>query len=130
MSKVWVLDTETKGTGANMVPLERTRKRSAVWEPVLVPREPPARPEPAPEPRPPRRFRIVDVMTRQTLADDVSTRGAADVLRGVRSIIDVNVYIWQEPQARWQMLPFSDMRAIWDLAHADRSGELAQSASR
>jgi len=25
---VWVLETETKGTGANVVPLERTRKRS------------------------------------------------------------------------------------------------------
>jgi hypothetical protein len=25
-SKTWVLDTETKGTGANMVPLEKTQK--------------------------------------------------------------------------------------------------------
>ena len=27
MAKIWVLDTETKGTGANMVPLEKTQKR-------------------------------------------------------------------------------------------------------
>ena len=27
MGKVWVLDTETKGTGANMVPLEQAQKR-------------------------------------------------------------------------------------------------------
>jgi hypothetical protein len=27
VGKVWVLDTETKGTGANMVPLEKTQKR-------------------------------------------------------------------------------------------------------
>ena len=39
--KVWVLDTETKGTGANMVPLENT----------LV------QPEPTPEPARPRRPR-------------------------------------------------------------------------
>jgi hypothetical protein len=26
VGKVWVLDTETKGTGANMVPLENTQK--------------------------------------------------------------------------------------------------------
>jgi hypothetical protein len=29
VGKVWVLDTETKGTGANMVPLEKTEKRPA-----------------------------------------------------------------------------------------------------
>ncbi|HUO72278.1 MAG TPA: hypothetical protein VMU39_16030 [Solirubrobacteraceae bacterium] len=34
MGKVWVLDTETKGTGANMVPLERVvQKRSSPPEP-------------------------------------------------------------------------------------------------
>jgi hypothetical protein len=27
MRKAWVLDTETKGTGAQMVPLEKTRKQ-------------------------------------------------------------------------------------------------------
>jgi hypothetical protein len=34
MAKVWVLDTETKGTGANVVPLEKVLKRP----------EPPERP--------------------------------------------------------------------------------------
>jgi hypothetical protein len=28
VGKVWVLDTETKGTGANMVPLERVLSKS------------------------------------------------------------------------------------------------------
>jgi hypothetical protein len=28
MRKVWVLDTETKGTGANVVPLERTLQKA------------------------------------------------------------------------------------------------------
>ena len=28
MGKVWVLDTETKGTGANMVPLEKVQKEA------------------------------------------------------------------------------------------------------
>jgi hypothetical protein len=27
MAKVWVLDTETKGTGANVVPLEKVQRR-------------------------------------------------------------------------------------------------------
>jgi hypothetical protein len=29
VGKVWVLDTETKGTGANMVPIEKTRAEPA-----------------------------------------------------------------------------------------------------
>ncbi len=28
MAKVWVLDTETKGTGANMVPLEKVLREA------------------------------------------------------------------------------------------------------
>jgi hypothetical protein len=63
MGKMWVLHTETKGTGATVVPLERATERSAP-EPLSVPRKPkPREPEP-PKPRGPVRFRVVDVMTR------------------------------------------------------------------
>src|SRR5688572_14211568 len=40
MGKVWVLDTETKGTGANVVPLERVLQRP---EPPQRPPTPPKR---------------------------------------------------------------------------------------
>ena len=118
MAKTWVLDTETKGTGAHMVPLERATKRSRASEPVFVPRKavPPREPY-APAPRPPRRFRIVDVMTRRTLLEDANAREAVDVLGGVRTPLDVNVYIWHEERSRWQMLAVSDQRALWELAH-------------
>jgi hypothetical protein len=47
MGKTWVLDTETKGTGANMVPLEKVQKKPASDEkPAARPRK--ARTEPAP----------------------------------------------------------------------------------
>jgi hypothetical protein len=55
-------------------------------------------------------------MTRQTLVDDVSARRAIDVLKDVRSIIDVNVYVWQEERDRWRMLTFPERRAMWELA--------------
>lgn len=56
--KTWVLDTETKGTGANMVPLEKVLKKP---DPAPVPTRPapaaesrraerPARRRPAPRP--------------------------------------------------------------------------------
>jgi hypothetical protein len=116
MSKTWVLHTETKGTGAQMVPLERTGKRTSATEPVFVRRPGRAdQPEPAaPEPKVPHRFRIIDVMTRQTLVDDALTREAVDALKGVRSLVDVNVYVWREDH--WRLLTLPEQRAMWDLA--------------
>ena len=116
MGNVWVLHTETKGTGATMVPLERVTKRRAEPQKLVVPRKPrPPKPE-EPQPKPPRRFRVVDVMTTQPLVDDVSAREAIDALKGVRSIVDVNVYVWQEERDRWRMLTFPERHAMLELA--------------
>jgi hypothetical protein len=59
MAKVWVLDTETKGTGANVVPLEkvlerpepaeRPAKRAKPATKAPAANRPPRRPRPAPE---------------------------------------------------------------------------------
>jgi hypothetical protein len=114
MAKVWVLDTETKGTGAQMVPLEQVQRRPARRaEPLHVPRK--HRPLPAPEPEPPqpRRFRVVDVMTREVLADDADTRATLDVLGDVRSIVDVRVSVWQPQKERWRLLTLPEQRALW-----------------
>jgi hypothetical protein len=116
MGKVWVLDTETKGTGARMVPLDSVTKRSSRVEPVFVPRTPEPREPEAPEPRLPRRFRVTDVMSRAALIDDASAREAIDVLKDVRSIVDVNVFVWQEERERWRMLTFPERHAMWELA--------------
>jgi hypothetical protein len=115
----WVLHTETKGTGAQMVPLETVEKRPIRVEPVYVPRKPAKPVEPAsPQPRAPRRFRIVDVMTQEELADHVLAREALDVLRDARSIVDVTVYVWQDERQRWRPLTFAERRVMWDRAHA------------
>jgi hypothetical protein len=50
MGKTWILDTETKGTGANMVPLEKARK-----EPDAEPRRARRTAKPAPDRRNPAR---------------------------------------------------------------------------
>ena len=47
MAKVWVLDTETKGTGANVVPLEKVVRRPEQRE--APPTPPKRRDRPAPE---------------------------------------------------------------------------------
>ena len=51
--RTWVLDTETKGTGAQMVPLEKVLEDpSARSAPLFVPRKRRPKPEPPPEPKP------------------------------------------------------------------------------
>ena len=115
MAKKWILDTESKGTGAQMVPLEKAL-RGRAGKPARRP-VPPARPkpEPAPEPAAPRRFKVVDVMTREVLADGAGTRATVDLLGEVRSLVDVAIYVWSEPLERWQPLSFRESKMLWDL---------------
>jgi hypothetical protein len=110
---VWVLETQTKGTGANMVPLERTRKR-ADTVPGFGFRKPVPRAPDAPAPREPYRFKVTDVMTREVLGDDVDARATVALLEGVRSIVDVIVYVWEPQAERWRMLSFGETQALWD----------------
>lgn len=119
-----MLDTETKGTGANMVPLERVLKHGSERVPGFkLPER--VRPEAAPtEVREPYRFRIVDVMTKQVLADDVDARHAVQALAGVRSIVDVTVYVWDGAADQWRRLTFGESKALWD-----RRAELPANAS-
>jgi hypothetical protein len=112
--KVWVLDTQTKGTGANMVPLERTLKRGSESVPGFVLPELQTPPAPSPEPNKPYRFRVVDLMTREALADDVDAREAVAALVPVRSIVDVSVYVWDEEAERWRRLTFDETKSLWD----------------
>jgi hypothetical protein len=114
VGKVWILDTETKGTGANMVPLDRVLRKPGSDTvpgfsfPKLKPREPTE-----PEPHAPRRFKVVDVQTREVLAEDTDARTTIGVLEPVRSIVDVNVWVWQPERDRWRMLTIDELRNLW-----------------
>jgi len=114
VSKRWVLDTETKGTGAQMVPLDKAHGGADPRAPIVV-REPTDPPPKPPAAREPRRFKVVDVMTRQTLAEDVDLRGAVDVLEPLRSVVDVNVYTWDVGRDDWVQLSQGDRGRLWDL---------------
>jgi hypothetical protein len=118
MGKVWVLDTSTKGTGASMVPLERVLRSpssTSTPAPLYVPPKRRPRPAPAPEAPAPRRFKVVDLLTRQVLGADVSTRETMEVLRGVRSVVDINIYVWDPGHERWRLLTVAEQGAMWEL---------------
>ena len=118
--RVWVLDTETKGTGAEMVPLDTVERRpqpgsKRLWVP---PKRRPRDPEP-PKPREPRRFRVVDVVTRQTLADGAGLAATLRTLADVERMHDVSVYVWEPGDDRWRLLSLAEQELLW---HRRRAG--------
>jgi hypothetical protein len=128
MGRIWVLDTETKGTGAEMVPLEKalTRRAPKAERLSIVRRKPKSRPneqaEPsaAPEPRQPRRFKVVNILTRQVLAEGADARATVDSLREVRSVVDVQIDVWEPAVQKWRPLTFGEQKAIWAFRDRDR----------
>jgi hypothetical protein len=128
--RTWILDTSTKGTGAQMVPLENVlQKGPRSDEPVFVPHEVPPR-EPAPaEPPAPKRFKLVDIVTREVLAEGVGVREALTVLGDVHSIVDVRGFVWQPKAERWRMLTLEELRLLWDRRGAQERGRSTSSAT-
>jgi hypothetical protein len=108
----WVLDTETKGTGAQMVPLDGRRAVEGRGVVVVEPKPKPVKP---PEPKLPRKFKVVDVMTKRVLAEGADARTTVEVLEDVRSIVDVSVYVWEEKAGKWQGLTQRETHMLWDL---------------
>lgn len=114
MAKIWVLDTETKGTGANMVPLEKVESNAPTGaRPLKRPGPRPRPSERAPEPARPREFKIVDVMTREVVAENVGARAAVEVLEGIRSVVDVSVYVWEPTRDDWRLLGLGEQQSLW-----------------
>jgi hypothetical protein len=114
--EIWVLETQTKGTGANVVPLSKVLRKPGASDavPGFVFRKPEPREAQPPAQPAPHRFTVTDVMTRQVLADDVDARAAVEALRDVRSIVDVVVHVWEPEAKRWRLLTFGETKALWD----------------
>jgi hypothetical protein len=119
MAKVWKLDTGTKGTGASVVPLERPAATPVPKKQhdIYVPPKRKPRAAAAPAPRPPRRFRVIDVVTAQTLGEDLDTRAVVAMLADVRGALDVRISVWDDRRDRWRLLTIAEHRTLWDAAH-------------
>ena len=103
MAKTWVLDTETKGTGAHIAPLPRAREEPASErELALFLFKRPPRPLPSQEPELPLRFKVVDVMSARVLAEGIGARATVDLLEDMRSVTDVRIFVWIETTGRWR----------------------------
>jgi hypothetical protein len=116
MAKTWVLDTETKGTGAHIAPLRDGE--SAPEPPLNLTRfRAPAPPRPADPPeREPRLFRVVDVLAARTVAEEVPVREALQALGSMRTPLDARVYMREPGSRRARLLSLAETRALWELA--------------
>ena len=108
VGRVWVLDTDTKGTGAEMVPLETLleRKRSTTKADPAErngagpstrrrgdrPRDRRSRTAAAAEPRRRHEFRLVNALSGRLIGDGVDVRATCELLGAARSVADVRVY--------------------------------------
>jgi hypothetical protein len=127
VGKVWVLDTETKGTGAQMVPLEKTLREPAEPERRRArPVTKPARREKPPAPAPPRRFRVIDARSRQVLAEDANAPEILGLLRGVEQPVDVSIYVWEPKPEEWRLLIGREKALLWELRRRPQAPESRQ----
>jgi hypothetical protein len=114
MSKTWVLDTETKGTGAEMVPLEKTLRRERIERDLaLVELDRPARPPEEPELPAPLAFKVVDVMGARVLAEGIGARETVELLGGMTSALDARIYVRTGERGRWRLLTLEERKLLW-----------------
>src|SRR5438874_4735423 len=113
MAKTWILDSETKGTGAHMTPLEDAlAKPRSERDLSLVKLE--RAPAPAQEPAPPEplRFRVVDVMSARVLGEDIDAREAVGLLEGMHSVLDARIFVRSPGTGRWRLLGLDEQKAL------------------
>jgi hypothetical protein len=123
MAKTWVLDTETKGTGAHMVPLEsllrqpgRERDLATV---TFKPRERVTGEVSAEQPEP-LRFRVVDVLGARELAREVSAEEVVRLLEPMRTVLDARIYVWMPSSRRWRLLTLDEHKLLWQFRGRER----------
>jgi hypothetical protein len=116
MAKTWLLDTETKGTGAHIVPLEKAhegpRKEQDLATVTLE--RPPRPPRVLEEPAGPLTFKVLDIRSGRVLREGIDARAAVEVLEDVGSVVDVRIYVWLPKAARWRLLRLDEQRALWE----------------
>jgi hypothetical protein len=117
VAKTWILDTETKGTGAHIAPLRRRAadEQEPPLETVVLgpPTDAAAGRQQPPVDREPQRFKAVDVLTGRVLLEGVSAKEVVALLENMRSVVDARLYVWSPPAGRWRLLSIGEQRALW-----------------
>ena len=115
MARTWKLDSETKGTGAHVAPLQGRSERARDGDELATHTF--QRPQRRTRAREPvsraRAFKVVDVMSARVLAEDVGAREAIAALAGMRGTVDARVYVREPFARRWRLLSRAEHGALW-----------------
>jgi hypothetical protein len=49
------------------------------------------------------------------LAEDADVGATLDVLKGVRSVVDVRIYLWDGEADDWRPLTLAEQKSLWAL---------------
>lgn len=114
MAKTWVLDTETKGTGAHVVPFEKALATAVEQQDLAtVTLQRPPRVRTVGEPAGPLKFKVLDIRSSSVLGEDLELRSAVELLEPVGSVVDVRIYVWMPKARRWRLLTLAEQKTLW-----------------
>ena len=121
MAKTWILDTETKGTGAHIAPLKSALDSARTERELATVRlERPPRPVAEPEAPPgPLTIKVLDVRSGELLGQGLDARDTVELLEEVGSVVDVRIYVWMANADRWRLLTLEEQRTLWGFRGAD-----------
>ncbi len=113
MGKTWILDSETKGTGAVMVPLNKAKKLHKD-KPLQVVQGISGRPAPKSRPRLPTLFMAKTIYGHRL---KVKVQGAELVrfLATVNRPQDIQIFAYDRKRGDWFLVPSHDSKLIWRL---------------
>jgi hypothetical protein len=115
MAKTWILDTETKGTGAHVVPFEKALATTVEEQDLAtVTLERPPRARAVEAPPGPLKFKVLDIRSSRILGEGVDMRAAVELLQETGSVVDVRIYVWMPRAARWRLLTLAEQKALWE----------------
>lgn len=59
-------------------------------------------------------FKVVDVVTGNTIVEDASARATVATLSSIESMFDVSIYVWIPDLALWRQLTPGEHQILWD----------------
>jgi hypothetical protein len=57
-------------------------------------------------------------MSGRMLAEDADARATLDLLKGVRSVVDVRIYVWDSEADDWRPLTLAQQKSLFEVGRS------------
>jgi hypothetical protein len=58
---------------------------------------------------------VVDAVTKEVLVEDADAQATMAELGRLRSVVDVNISVWEPKAGRWRPLTLGERQTVWRL---------------